>query len=144
MVVTNQDHPGIDRLEVSVALSGPTVDHLGSRFCFAERISARIHRISDHVPDRVVYRQLPNDAVSGSLHNQCRQARLLCAKPQQHLPGASQLRQFCEYQMHSLLYAPVWINLYFAVLRPSESHWQSELQFASARLLANCLQRTLP
>jgi hypothetical protein len=45
MMVANQDHPCIARLEMALALSSAPIDDLGSGFRFAEGIGTRIHRI---------------------------------------------------------------------------------------------------
>src|SRR4051812_11598559 len=81
MMVVNQDHPCITGLEMSLALSGASIDDLGSGFRFAEGIGARIHRIPEHVPDSVVYRQLPDDVMSRRIQNQRGQIRILAPKP---------------------------------------------------------------
>src|ERR1700733_7742080 len=57
MMVVNQDHPCITRLEMPLAFSGASIDDLGSGFRFAEGIGARVHRIPEHVPDGVVHRE---------------------------------------------------------------------------------------
>ena len=116
MVVVNQDHPCITRLEMPLALSGASIDDLGSGFRFAEGIGARVHRIPQHVPDRVVHRQFPDDVMSGRIQNQRGQIRILSPKPQQYLPGAAQLHHLGEDQMHCLLHTTVRIDLYFAVV----------------------------
>src|SRR2546422_824781 len=46
--------------------------------------------------------------------------------------------------MHGLLHTTIGIDLDFAVGGPSETDWQSELEFPAASFLANRLQRSLP
>ena len=140
MMVANQDHPCIARLKMPLALSSASIDDLGSGFRLAEGIGARVHRIPEHVPDRVVHRQFPDDVMSRRLQNQRGQIRILAPKPQQHLPGAAQFHHFGEDQMHCLLHTTVGIDLDFAVGCPSETDWQSELKFPAACFLANRFQ----
>src|SRR5438309_4729137 len=81
MMVVNQDHPCITRLEMPLALSGASIDDLGSGFRFAEGVSARVHRIPEHVPDGVVYREFPDDIMPRCIQNQRGQIRILTPKP---------------------------------------------------------------
>jgi hypothetical protein len=92
----------------------------------------------------LLHRQFPDDVVSRRLQDQRGQGRILSAKPQQHLPGATQLHHLGEDQMHCLLHTTVGIDLDFAVVSPSETDWQSELKFSTACFLAHRFQRTSP
>ena len=139
-MVANQDHPCIARLEMPLALSSAAIDDLGSGFRFAEGVGARVHRIPEHVPDRVVHRQFPYDVMSRRLQNQRGQIRILAPKPQQHLPRAAQLHHFGEHQMHCLLHTTVGIDFDFTVGCPPETYWQSELEVPAAGFLADRFQ----
>src|ERR1035438_8517405 len=81
MVVAKQNHPCLNRFEVSFGLSRAAIDNLGPRFRFAECVSARVHRISHHPPYGVVNRQLPHNLLSWPLIHLW-YADLFSAKPQ--------------------------------------------------------------
>jgi hypothetical protein len=89
----------------------------------AEGVGSRVHRISEHMPDRVVHRQFPDDVLSRRIQNQRRQIGILAPKPQQHLPGATQLHHLGEDQMHGLLHTTVGIDVDLAVGGPSKTDW---------------------
>src|ERR1041384_2495543 len=76
MMIVNQDHPCITRLEMPLALPGASIDDLGSGFRFAEGVSARVHRIPEHVPDGVVYREFPDDIKPRRIQNRSEERRV--------------------------------------------------------------------
>ena len=122
MMITNQDRPCFGRFDMPLALSRTTINDLGTRLRLAKGIGSGVHRIPQHVPDCVVYRQFPGDVVPRRIQDERRQGRLLSAEPQQHLAGASQLPHFREHQIHCILHAPVRIHFDFAVVGPPEAH----------------------
>lgn len=56
VMIPKQDRPVLNRLAMADRLPGASSDHPGASFGLAERIAASVHRIAEHVPDRVVDR----------------------------------------------------------------------------------------
>src|SRR5260370_4177937 len=109
MVLQNQGRPRGSRFVMASCFACAAVDHMDSRFCLAEGVSASINGVCENPQDTVIDRQFPDHAGLATITRICRQSDVLLTKPQQYLPHAPQLGHLAEDQFNSLLHAMIWI-----------------------------------
>ena len=140
MMVANQDHPCITRLEMPLALSGASIDDLGSGFRFAEGIGARVHRIPSMCQMVLYTGSFQTTSCPGVSRTS---AGRFVFSPRNHsstcraLPNSTILvntrcTASCTRRSGSISTLPL--------RGPPETDWQSELEFPAASFLANGLQ----
>src|SRR6516165_3002691 len=143
VVVTDQNLPA-----APVALHAP--DHALApildrhpRGPAAERVGTGIDRVGQHVVNRRIHGQAPDDPVSGSAVAQSGQADLLLSAPHQDLANRLKLRKLAKHQRDGGLDAPIRVLLdaVAAGLRIADGHSEEEL--APAGLLLHRLDRAL-
>ena len=127
VMIPNQDRPIFHWLEMTDGLSNTAAHHSDAGFRFPKGLAASVPRIPEHVPDRVVDRQLPTQLTAGFTVHQSGKTDLLSTEPQQHLPHASTLGHLREDQFNRLLDAAIWIHLNLAIGSPAIAGWQREL-----------------
>ncbi len=110
----------------------------------AEGAGASIDRVGQHVMNRRVDGQAPDDPVGGLGVAQGGQDNLLLPAPHQHLADRLKLGKLAEHQCHGLLHTLVRILLdtIVASLHIADRHGEEE--FAPTRLLLHGFDRALP
>ena len=110
----------------------------------AKGVGARINWVGQHVMDRRIDRQTPDDSVGGRSLSRSGQKDLLLPAPHQDLADRLKLRKLAKHQCDGLLYAAIRILLdtVSAGLHVADRHGEEE--FAPARLLLHRFDRALP
>src|SRR5580704_13823342 len=142
-MISNQNCPFLDRFEMPDRLPRPSSNHPYASFGLPEGVTACVHRISQHVPNRVVDGYFPDQLPAGLAPHPCGQTYFLSTEPQQDLTRTSKLGHLRKDQFDRLLDSPIRIFFNLAICSPLKANRKRKLQFASLRLLPNRFLATL-
>src|SRR5882757_6769662 len=145
MVIDDQDLPAAVVLSKAtnhmLAPIGNTDPAMGP----AKRIRPCVNRVGQDMMDRVVDRQLPNEATSviDSIVHRGQQNAFL-SYPEMNLPNALEFSKFLEYEADCFAYPGIGINIDSIVTNLDIADRHREEELATTSLLFESFQRALP